>query len=86
MSDYPVHVEIEPRVHLIRGSNRARFPEANSLLIDDEILTLVDAGTNYDNILRTVKDLNHEITDIDRIVLTHFRLDHKGFAEVLRKA
>ena len=85
MSDYPVHIEIEPRVHLIRGSNRARFPEANSLLIDDEILTLVDAGTNYDNILRTVEDLNHEIADIDRIVLTHFHLDHKGFAEVLRK-
>ncbi|MHA1577680.1 MAG: MBL fold metallo-hydrolase [Candidatus Thorarchaeota archaeon] len=85
MSEYPVHIEIEPRVHLIRGSDRARFPEANSLLIDDEILTLVDAGTNYDNIHSTLKDLGHEITDIDRIVLTHFHLDHKGFAGVLSK-
>ena len=40
MSDYPAHVEIEPHVHLIRGENNARFPEANSLLIDDEVLTL----------------------------------------------
>ena len=48
MVSYPIHIEIQPRVHLIRGANEARFPEANTLLIDDEIITLVDAGSNPD--------------------------------------
>ena len=84
MSDYPVHIQIQPKVHLIRGANHARFPEANSLLVDDEILTLVDAGSNLEHIEKTVKDLGHELVDIDRIVLSHFHLDHKGLSEVIR--
>jgi len=80
MSDYPAHIEIMPRVHLIRGENNARFPEANTLLIDDEILTLVDAGSSMKNIESTLKDLGHSMSDLDRIVLTHFHIDHKGYA------
>jgi len=80
MSDYPVHIEILPHVELIRGENRARFPEANSLLIDDEILTLVDAGSSMYNIERTLIDLGYSLQEIDRIILTHFHIDHKGHA------
>ncbi len=80
MSDYLSHIEILPHVHLIRGENQARFPEANSLLIDDEILTLIDAGSSMMNIEATLKDLGHALKDIDRIVLTHFHIDHKGHA------
>lgn len=80
MSEYASHIEILPHVHLIRGENRARFPEANSILIDDEILTLVDAGSSMVNIRTTLKDLNHSLKDIDRIILTHFHIDHKGHA------
>ncbi len=80
MSDYPVHVEIEKKVHLIRGANRARFPEANALLIDDEILTLIDAGASRNHIVTTLRDLGHKPEDIDRIVLSHFHIDHKGHA------
>ncbi len=80
MSDYPIHIEIQNRVHLIRGTNRSRFPEANCLLVDDEILTLVDAGANRDHIIRTLTDLGHRPEDIDRIILTHFHVDHKGHA------
>lgn len=85
MSDYPIHSEIQPKVHLIRGSNNARFPEANCLFIDDEILTLVDAGSNIDHVRKTMKDLGHEIRDLDRIVLTHFHIDHKGYAAFIQK-
>jgi glyoxylase-like metal-dependent hydrolase (beta-lactamase superfamily II) len=85
MSEYPLHVEIEPHVHLIRGLNRARFPEANCILIDDEILTLVDAGANRNNIISTLKDLGHSLDDLQRIVLTHFHVDHKGLAAELQK-
>lgn len=85
MVDYPVHIEIEPRVHLVRGANRARFPEANSLIIDDDILTLVDAGSSREHIEKTLKDLGHVLDDLDRIVLTHFHIDHKGHAAFLQK-
>ena len=86
MSEYPVHIEIMPKVHLVRGKNRAGFPEANTLLIDDEILTLVDAGTSMENITRTLRDLGHDLSDIERIVLTHFHIDHKGYAAIIQRA
>ena len=78
MTDYPAHIEIQPKIHLIRGKNKARFPEANTILIDDEILTLVDAGSHPDQVISTLKDLGHQPEDLDRIVLTHFHADHKG--------
>ena len=53
MENYPIHIEIQPRVHLIRGPNNARFPEANTLLIDDEILTLVRID---DKIMRIISN------------------------------
>ncbi|MBN2228805.1 MAG: MBL fold metallo-hydrolase [Candidatus Thorarchaeota archaeon] len=85
MSEYPVHIEIMPKVHLIRGENRARFPEANTLVIDDEILTLVDAGSSMKNIETALKNLRHEIADIDRIILTHFHIDHKHHASKIQE-
>jgi len=83
--DYPVHIEIQPRVHLIRGANRAKFPEANALLIEDEVLTLVDAGPSKSHIEKTLTDLGHSVKDLDRIVLTHFHIDHKGYAAELQE-
>ena len=85
MTDYPAHIEIMPRVHLVRGENNAKFPEANTLLIDDEILTLVDAGSSLRNIETTLRDLSRSISDIERIILTHFHIDHKGHAADIQK-
>ncbi len=78
--DYPIHIEIKPRIHLIRGENRSRFPSSNSILVDDEILTLIDAGAPLSHIETTLRDLGHVLKDIDRIILTHFHFDHKGNA------
>jgi glyoxylase-like metal-dependent hydrolase (beta-lactamase superfamily II) len=87
MSEYPVHIEIEPRVHLIRGAHGARFPQANCLLVDDEVLTIVDAGADINRIRKTLSDLGHQMKDIDRIVLSHFHIDHKAFAtEIVKEA
>ncbi len=83
-SEYNVLLEIEPRVYLLRGANNARFPEANCMLLDDDVLTLVDAGANIKHITKGLKTLGHEIEDIDRIVLTHFHIDHKGHSEYIR--
>ncbi|MHA1925518.1 MAG: MBL fold metallo-hydrolase [Candidatus Thorarchaeota archaeon] len=81
MSEYAPSIEVEPGVHLIRGLNKARFPEANSLLIDDEILTLVDAGSDMGQVSKTLKTLGHRLEDIERLILTHFHLDHKHHSE-----
>ncbi|MFW9920270.1 MAG: MBL fold metallo-hydrolase [Candidatus Thorarchaeota archaeon] len=83
--EYSAHIEIVPKVHLIRGKNQGRFPEANALLIDDEILTIVDAGASLDNIKKTVHDCGHGLEDIDQIILTHFHVDHKGHAAEIMK-
>ncbi|MBY8996147.1 MAG: MBL fold metallo-hydrolase [Candidatus Thorarchaeota archaeon] len=85
MSEYPAHIEIEPHVHLVRGKNEARFPEANTLIIDDEILTLVDAGSHPEQVFSTLRDLGHKPEDLDRIVLTHFHADHKGYTSHFRR-
>ena len=85
MSEYPAHIEIMPNVHLIRGENNARFPEANTILVDDEILTLVDAGSSMRNIETTLSNLGHSLSDLDRIVLTHFHIDHKSHAADIQK-
>ncbi|KXH74290.1 MAG: hypothetical protein AM326_09975 [Candidatus Thorarchaeota archaeon SMTZ-45] len=84
MADYPTHIQIEPHIHMIRGANDARFPEANTLLIDDEILTLVDAGSHPDQVFSTLRDLGHQPEDLERIILTHYHADHKGYAAYLR--
>ncbi|MFW9788378.1 MAG: MBL fold metallo-hydrolase [Candidatus Thorarchaeota archaeon] len=85
MADYPAHIEIDSHVHLVRGKNEARFPEANTLLIDDEILTLVDAGSNPEQVLSTLRHLGHKPEDLDRIVLTHYHADHKGHTMFFRR-
>ncbi|MFW9953127.1 MAG: MBL fold metallo-hydrolase [Candidatus Thorarchaeota archaeon] len=79
-ANYSIHIEVAPNVHLVRGENRARFPEANSLVVDESPLTLVDAGTSVENISKTLADLGHSIADIEQIILTHFHIDHKGHA------
>jgi len=82
---YPAHIEIIPKVHLVRGKNHGRFPEANALFIDDEIKTLVDAGASLENIKKTLRDCGYSIEDIDQIILTHFHVDHKGHAAEIMK-
>ncbi|MHA2040918.1 MAG: MBL fold metallo-hydrolase [Candidatus Thorarchaeota archaeon] len=85
MSEYAPSLEIEPHVHLIRGLNKGRFPEANSLFIDDEILTLVDAGSDMSQVSKTLKSLGHRMEDIERLILTHFHLDHKHHSEEIHE-
>ena len=54
----------------------------NVYLIEDEPLTLVDAGpnsgTSLDELQRGLADLGHAIEDIRLVVLTHHHMDHLG--------
>jgi glyoxylase-like metal-dependent hydrolase (beta-lactamase superfamily II) len=54
----------------------------NVYLIDDEPLTLVDAGpnsgTSLDELQRGLTGLGHPIEDIELVILTHHHMDHLG--------
>jgi glyoxylase-like metal-dependent hydrolase (beta-lactamase superfamily II) len=53
----------------------------NAYLVEDgEDLVLVDAGTPRDAgaIARGIRDTGHAVRDVDRILVTHYDLDHVG--------
>src|SRR5262245_48019701 len=74
-------VEIVPHVHQLRAFGAQVFA-----LLDNKI-TLIDTGSPGSGryILRQIRALGRDPSEIDRIVLTHYHIDHRGAAdEVLR--
>ncbi|MFC4360136.1 MBL fold metallo-hydrolase [Halobium salinum] len=59
---------------------RLRLRGVNAYLVDADVLTLVDAGTPWDakRIRSRLEDVGFEASDIERVLLTHFDLDHVG--------
>ena len=61
----------------------------NVYLIEDEPLTLVDAGpnsgTSLDELQRQLGELGHAIEDIGLIVVTHQHIDHIGLVGIVAK-
>jgi glyoxylase-like metal-dependent hydrolase (beta-lactamase superfamily II) len=59
----------------------------NCYLIDDDPLTLVDAGPNSGTSLTVLEaalaEHGRKVEDLGRIVLTHQHIDHIGLAEIL---
>jgi len=52
----------------------------NAYLIEDDVLTLVDAGTPLDaGVIETgIEEAGHAVADIERVLLTHYDMDHVG--------
>lgn len=52
----------------------------NAFLVVDESLTLVDAGMPWDtaSITEAIAETDHSVGDIDRVLVTHYDLDHVG--------
>jgi glyoxylase-like metal-dependent hydrolase (beta-lactamase superfamily II) len=54
----------------------------NCYLIEDEPLTLVDAGpnsgTSFDELTRGLEALGHSLEEIELVILTHQHIDHLG--------
>ncbi len=52
----------------------------NAFLVDDDTLTLVDAGTGFhaSELIGGLREAGFELRDLDRILLTHFDMDHVG--------
>jgi glyoxylase-like metal-dependent hydrolase (beta-lactamase superfamily II) len=59
----------------------------NVYLIDDEPLTLVDAGpnsgTSLDELQRGIAGLGHSIADIELVILSHQHIDHLGLVSLV---
>ena len=59
----------------------------NCYLIDDEPLTLVDAGpnsgTSLDELQRGLERLGHAIEDLELILITHQHIDHIGLVNIV---
>jgi glyoxylase-like metal-dependent hydrolase (beta-lactamase superfamily II) len=59
----------------------------NVYLIDDEPLTLVDAGpnsgTSFDELQRGIASLGHKLEDIELVILSHQHIDHLGLVSLV---
>jgi glyoxylase-like metal-dependent hydrolase (beta-lactamase superfamily II) len=61
----------------------------NVYLIEDEPLTLIDAGPNsgvaLDRLERELEALGYRIEDLERLFLTHQHVDHLGLARIIKE-
>jgi glyoxylase-like metal-dependent hydrolase (beta-lactamase superfamily II) len=59
----------------------------NVYLIDDDPLTLVDAGpnsgTSFDELQRGIAGLGHSLEDIELVIVTHQHIDHLGLVSLV---
>ena len=77
----------DPTVTAIAVPTPFAVGRINCYLIDDDPLTLVDCGPNSATSLLALRDgieaAGHELTDLQRIVITHQHIDHMGLAHIV---
>jgi glyoxylase-like metal-dependent hydrolase (beta-lactamase superfamily II) len=77
----------EAGIHRIAVPTPFAVGRVNVYLIEDEPLTLVDAGpnsgTSLDVLERGLAERGHRVEDLDRIVVTHQHIDHIGLVQIL---
>ena len=75
-------MEVAPRIHQLWGLGCQVFA-----LVGDRV-TLIDAGApgNGRLVLRQLRSIGIQPEDVDRIVITHHHLDHRGAVNELRRA
>lgn len=59
----------------------------NCYLLEDEPLTLIDAGPNSGKALNELEHqldaLGHKVEDIERVIITHQHIDHLGLVDIV---
>ena len=80
--DDPFAPAAEAGIHRLAIPTPFAVGRVNVYLIEDEPLTLVDAGpnsgTSFDELQRGIVGLGHDLEDIELVILTHQHIDHLG--------
>ena len=74
-------------IHRIAIPTPFAVGRVNVYLIEDEPLTLVDAGpnsaTSFDELIRGLAALGRRLEDIELVILTHQHIDHLGLVSLV---
>ena len=77
----------EAGIHRLAIPTPFAVGRVNVYLIDDDPLTLVDAGpnsgTSFDELQRGIAGLGHRLEDIELVILTHQHIDHLGLVSLV---
>lgn len=87
--DVSSDVSAEAGIYAIPLPTSFAVGPVNSYLIEDDPLTLVDAGPNSATTFAALEDglaaLGHRVDDLDLILVTHQHLDHMGLVGLLAR-
>ena len=80
-------VAAEAGIHRLAIPTPFAVGRVNVYLIEDEPLTLVDAGpnsgTSFDELQRGIARLGHSLEDIGLVILSHQHIDHLGLVSLV---
>jgi glyoxylase-like metal-dependent hydrolase (beta-lactamase superfamily II) len=87
VSDDPFAPAAAAGIHRIAIPTPFAVGRVNVYLIEDEPLTLVDAGpnsgTSFDELQRGIAALGRQLEDIELVILTHQHIDHLGLVSLV---
>jgi glyoxylase-like metal-dependent hydrolase (beta-lactamase superfamily II) len=87
VSDDPFAPAAAAGIHRLAIPTPFAVGRVNVYLIEDDPLTLVDAGPNsgraLDELQQRLRDRGHSIDDIELILLTHQHIDHLGLVDIV---
>src|SRR5215216_7308249 len=86
-ADQPFAAAMSDGIHRIAVPTPFAVGRVNVYLIEDDPLTLVDAGpnsaTSFDELTSGLAALGHALEDIELVILTHQHIDHLGLVALV---
>jgi glyoxylase-like metal-dependent hydrolase (beta-lactamase superfamily II) len=80
---------VEAGIQTLRIPTPFQVGRVNCYLLEDEPLTLIDAGPNsgkaLDELEQQLEALGHKIDEIELVILTHQHIDHLGLVDIVAK-